>query len=89
MDSAWAFLKSKPIGRQIYVDPPLFAENAPETRWGLLKHRYGLATASREWYDTLMPPYSKIRRQSDITGKVGIPLGRRAISIWLRKRHKR
>ena len=42
-----SILKAKPLGMQIYVLPPLFTVNNPETMWKLIKHLYGLATAQR------------------------------------------
>ena len=48
-----AFLKSKPLGRNIYEAPPLFEAGNPGAWRNLLKPQYGLETACREWYETL------------------------------------
>ena len=53
MDVQRAFLKSEPLGRDIYARPPLFTENGPSARCGLLKPLYGLEAEFREWYETL------------------------------------
>ena len=48
-----AFLKSKPLGRNIYEAPPLFEAGNPGAWRNLLKPQYGLETACREWYEAL------------------------------------
>ena len=67
-----AFLKAKPLEREIYVELPLFPEKIPETLRVILKPLHGLETACREWYETLKwgpptPTDSKIMRKCGIT----------------------
>ena len=49
-----AFLKSKPLVRNIYAETPLFPEINPDAMCDLLKPLYGLATACRGRYGALI-----------------------------------
>ena len=51
IDIKTAFLQDKPITRDVYVIPPKEANTS--YIWKLEKCIYGLADASRNWYDSL------------------------------------
>ena len=51
-DVSSAFLQSKPMEREVFVDPPR-EQKREGFIWRLIKPAYGLNDASRYWYETL------------------------------------
>ena len=58
MEVPRAFIKSKPLERNLYATTPLFLGAGPDTRRGILKSLYGLESACRECCETLKTPYA-------------------------------
>ena len=53
MDVEKAFLRSKSLKREVFVQPPKEAETDSGNVWRLKKAAYGLGEAAKEWYETL------------------------------------
>ncbi len=53
MDVEKAFLQSKSLRREVFIQPPAESAADSDVIWGLQKAAHGLGEPAREWYETL------------------------------------